>query len=69
MGRVALIISLLFVTGCDRLLNKAEDDRRLQMDCEMVHTDGTVMRCRQDLEKSLDTEDDSISIKHPAGGG
>ena len=38
------------------------------MDCSMEAADGTVMRCRQDLEKNIDTDDDSISIKHPAGG-
>ena len=67
MGIRWILIALL-LTGCDRLTHGVEDERRLQMDCEMVHTDGTVMRCRQDLEKNIDTEDDSISIDNIGGG-
>jgi len=63
-----LLVLTILLMGCDRLTRGVEDERRLQMDCEMVHTDGTVMRCRQDLEKDIDTEDDSINIRHPGGG-
>ena len=62
------LIILILLTGCDRLTHGVEDERRLQMDCEMVHTDGTVMRCRQDLEKNIDTTDDELSIDQPGGG-
>ena len=62
-----LILTCLLTTGCDRLQNKSGDDRRLQMDCEIKTPDGAIMRCRQDLEKNIESEDDSISIKQPGG--
>ena len=62
-----LLILTILLTGCDRLTRGVEDERRLQMDCEMETRDGTIMRCRQDLEKNIDTDDDSISIKQPGG--
>ena len=62
-----LLVLTILLTGCDRLTKGVEDERRLQMDCEMETRDGTIMRCRQDLEKNIDTDDDSISIKQPGG--
>ena len=64
--RLLLLLTIL-LSGCDRLTRGVEDERRLQMDCAMETPDGTIMRCRQDLEKNIDTDDDSISIKQPSG--
>ena len=64
---IRVIVICLLLTGCDRLTRGVEDERRLQMDCAMETPDGTIMRCRQDLEKNIDTDDDAISIKHPGG--
>jgi len=62
-----ILILTILLTGCDRLTKGTEDQSRLKMDCEMETPDGTIMRCRQDLELDIDTDDDSISIKHPGG--
>ena len=61
--KLRVFIPLIILSGCDRMTRGVDDERRLQMDCEMETPDGTVMRCRQDLEKNIDTDDDSISIK------
>ena len=62
------LIIILMLSGCDRLIRGVEDDRRAQMDCEMTTPDGAVMRCSHDVERNVDTDDDSISVKHPVGG-
>jgi hypothetical protein len=60
-----LLVLTLLLSGCEMIESKSDNDRIIVSECEVTHTDGTVMACKHMLKQNEGTDTEGKSIDMP----
>jgi len=63
-----IIIMVLMLSGCEMLQHDTRQVRTVTQDCRLITPDGMRMDCKQGGTVDEDSDLDTTTVKHPAGG-